>query len=397
MAGRRGNGEGSVTKRANGGYQGRLRYTDHTGASKRISVYGKTSQEVRDKLKEVRERLEEGAPARDAKDTVAAWMQRWRTTSLEASDRKPTTKHLYATLSEKHIEAGPVGVVRLDRLRPSDIEAMIVALRRKGLADSTVRSIYTVLRAGLDGAVRDGLLGKNPAASVPRPRVEREEAHALSPEDVAKVLDAARRSRYYVGVLAMATLGLRRGEAAALRWTDLDLTKCELKVTHTLSRVDGELLLTKPKTKRSRRRLPLSPALVTEFKAVKKRQAVERLRAGSEWAGHHEMVFTTEVGTMVDPRNLLRVVEHAAKTAGLSDVGAHTLRHSAATAWLEGAVHIKAVADLLGHSSISVTGDLYGHTTQEHAKDAVTALGMLLESSKGVNNGPTEAEKAPSA
>ena len=58
------------------------------------------------------------------------------------------------------------------------------------------------------------------------------------------------------------------------------------------------------------------------------------------------LVFSTELGGPVDPRNLLRVIEVAAKA------GVHTLRHSAAVAWLESGVHIKAVADLLGHSSI---------------------------------------------
>ena len=65
---------------------------------------------------------------------------------------------------------------------------------------------------------------------------------------------------------------------------------------------------------------------------------------------------------MVDPRNLLRTVETAARKAGIEDVGAHTMRYSAAVSWLESGVHIKAAADLLGHSSISITGDLYGHT-----------------------------------
>lgn len=124
---------------------------------------------------------------------------------------------------------------------------MIVSLRRTGLADSTVRSIYTVLRAGLDGAVRDGLIGKNVAASVRRPRVERNEAHALGPQDVSKLLNAARPRRYYIGVLAMATLGLRRGEVAALRWADVNLDKHELTVSHTLARVDGELILSMPR------------------------------------------------------------------------------------------------------------------------------------------------------
>lgn len=379
MAGRRGNREGSITKRPNGTYQGRVRYVDpHTGASKRVSVYGKTSAECRAKLKAVAERLDEGSPARDARDTVGAWMRRWRESSLAASDRKATTKHLYATLSRKHLETGDLADKRLDRLRPSDVESLVVHLRAKGLADSSVRSIYTVLRAGLDGAVRDGLLASNPCTKVPRPRVDRDEARVLTPREVSEVLAKARTSRYYVGVLVMAHTALRRGEVAALRWSDIDLTKRELTVAHTLARIDGELVLSKPKTKRSRRRVPITDDLVAELRATRKRQAEERLHAGSEWQGHDDMVLTTEFGTMVDPRNLLRVVEVAAKAAGYEGVGAHTLRHSAATAWLEAGVHIKAVADLLGHGSIAITGDLYGHTTPEQAKGAVDALAALL-------------------
>jgi integrase len=79
-------------------------------------------------------------------------------------------------------------------------------------------------------------------------------------------------------------------------------------------------------------------------------------------------VFTTDVGRPVNPRNLLRVIEVAARTAGVAGVGVHTLRHSAAVARLESGVHIKAVADLLGHSSIAITGDVYGHTSDDTAR-----------------------------
>lgn len=390
---RRGNHEGSITKRPNGTYQGRMRYTDpHTGSPKRISVYGKTSQEVRDKLQEVRDRLVVGAPARDAKDTVAQWLRVWCESSLEASDRKATTKQLYSATARKHLMARDIGEIRLDRLRPSHVEAMIVDLRRRGLADSTVRQVYVVLRAALDSAVRDGLIGKNPAASVQRPRVERHEAHVLTPSSVRDVLEHARTSRYYGVVLAIASCALRRGEACALAWKDVDLDNAELTVTHTLALIDGRLTLTTPKSKRSRRRIPMTPELVAELRAVRKRQKEERLRLGPDWGGHHEMVFTTEVGTLVSPRNILRVVEHAAKAAELEGVGAHTLRHSAATAWLEAGVHIKAVADLLGHGSIAVTGDLYGHTSQDQARNAVASLGMMLANPKGVNGGRTDDE-----
>jgi len=90
------------------------------------------------------------------------------------------------------------------------------------------------------------------------------------------------------------------------------------------------------------------------------------------------MVFATELGTMVDPRNLLRTVEVAAAKAGIEKVGAHTMRHSAAVAWRESGVHIKAAADLVGHSSISITGDVYGHTSDDTARAAVDGLGTGL-------------------
>jgi integrase len=102
-------------------------------------------------------------------------------------------------------------------------------------------------------------------------------------------------------------------------------------------------------------------------------QAAERLRAANQWQDSG-LVFTAEFGGPVDPRNVLRTIELAAAKAGVKDVGVHTLRHSAAVAWLEAGVHIKAVADLLGHSSISVTGDIYGHTSDATTRAAIDGL-----------------------
>jgi integrase len=349
-----------------------------TDKRRSVSVYGATAKECRDELKKVRERVENSKPAKDSTETVGAWLAKWRATSLAASDRKPTTKALYTALSRKHLESGSIGAKRMDKLKPSDIEALIVDLRARKLADSTVRQVYTVLRQALDVAVRDDLLASNPAAKVKRPAVARTEAHYLSAADVVRLLDAAKPLRYYVAVLVMSTTGLRRGEVAGLQWGDLNLAKGELRVRHTLSRVDGELVLTEPKTDRSRRGVPLHAGVVAALKGWRKQQVAERLAAGDQWAIDNNMVFATELGTKVDPRNLLRTVEIAAKKAKVENVGAHTMRHSAAVAWLESGVHIKAVADLLGHSSISVTGDLYGHTSDDTARAAVDGLGKAL-------------------
>ncbi|MCZ0732324.1 tyrosine-type recombinase/integrase [Mycolicibacterium iranicum] len=375
---KRANGEGNVRQRPNGRWEGRVSYVDQVTEKRRsVSVYGATAAECRRELKKVRQRLEDGQPAKDAPDTLASWLEQWRETSLAASDRKATTKSLYGALSRKHLEEGVIGAKRLDRLKPSDVEALIVKLRGDALSDSTVRGVYAVLRQALDVAVRDGLLASNPAAKVKRPAVAHREAKYLPAADVARLLDAARELRYYVAVLVMASTGLRRGEVAGLLWSDVDLSKSELTVKHTLSRVDSELVLTQPKTDRSRRRVPLHAGVVDELKAWRTQQLEERLAAGDLWTDTGA-VFATEFGTMVDPRNLLRTVELAAKKAGIEGVGAHTMRHSAAVAWLESGVHIKAAADLLGHSSIAITGDLYGHTSDDTARAAVDGLGTAL-------------------
>ena len=186
----------------------------------------------------------------------------------------------------------------------------------RALSDSTIRQTYTVLRAGLGPAVRDGLLARNPAAQVRRPGVERTEARHLDADAVTAVLRAEEPSRYH-------------------------------------------------------------PALVSMLRKRKAGQAAERLHAANQWQDSR-LVFTIELGRPVDPRNLLRVIEAAAKTAGIEGVGVHTLRHSAAVSWLESGVHIKAVADLLGHSSIAITGDVYGHTSDDSARAAVDGLAERL-------------------
>ena len=109
----------------------------------------------------------------------------------------------------------------------------------------------------------------------------------------------------------------------------MNLDEGWLKIRKTLGRVGTQLVFSEPKTDHSQRTVPLSPAVVAMLRKHRTERKAERLRAGDR-CKETGLVFTTEFGTPVDPRNFLRVIEDAAKAAGVNGVGVHTLRHSAA-------------------------------------------------------------------
>ena len=292
--------------------------------------------------------------------------------SARRSSRKESTKALYRNLAREHLSPAPFGATPLDKLRKTHIDGLVVALRKRSLSDSTVRQVYTVLRAILDDAKLDGLIADNPAARMARPRVARVEARHLSASEVAAILQAAEGFRYRPVLALIAATGLRRGEALALRWEHINFKDGALKVAATLSRVGDRLLITEPKSPRSTHSAAVTghrgaaqvPAGSPGRRAATRRQPVDRQRAGV----HHRVRHTGR------PAQRPTHIEQAAARAGIADVGVHTLRHSAAVAWLEAGVHIKAVADLLGHSSISITGDIYGHTSDATTRAAIDGL-----------------------
>lgn len=379
MSARRGNHEGSKPiQRKDGRWQVALRYIDAEGLAKRTTVTAGTQKEVRERAKEVRERLDKNQPPKDAKITVAVFTREWIESTLEVSERKESTKALYRALATKHIAGSKLGAVPMDRMTPRRVDAWLADLRRAGLSQSSRRSIYIVLRSILDTAVRDKVIAENPAAKATRPRVEHHEAAYLTPDQVRALLAASDTTRYRPLFEMMVNTGLRRGEALALTWDKVDEDEGVLRIDGTLARVAGELVVTPPKTARSRRVVSISATVQEVLRQLRQRQRVERLRAGSQW---HQtgFIFTTELGMPCDPRNALRALKVSAEKAGLpSAVGLHTLRHSAATAMLTNGVPLKVVSDVLGHSSIAITGDVYGHVAPEVATDALAKLGAAL-------------------
>ena len=145
---RRGNREGSnPVQRKDGRWQVAIRYTDDDGVSSRRTVTGKTPDDARERAKGVLRRLQEGLPARDTNETVASYAERWIETTLAASDRKPSTQSLYASLIRKHVAGSTLGRTPLAKVRKSHVDGWLAGLKRKGLAESTRRSsLHRALR-----------------------------------------------------------------------------------------------------------------------------------------------------------------------------------------------------------------------------------------------------------
>ena len=350
---------------------------DPTGPQRRRKVlYASSREAVAKKLREAQQRLMEGAAVEDSRTLVGPFLARWCVEGLAAANIKQTTSENYATITRTHLVPA-LGHLRLDRLAPSDIDRLLVSKRAQGLSDSTVRLIYTVLRRALDYAVRDGLVRRNVTHAIDRPRVTHREAAVLSPAQAQILLEAARGQRLYALYAVAMAAGLRRGEALALRWADVDLDAGTLRVGRTLSRTAAGLVFTEPKSVRSRRTVPLPTALLDELRAHRTRQVAERLAAGSVWQDHG-LVFPSLTGTPLDPRNALRAFTATARGAGLPQVGLHTLRHTCASLLLAQGVHPRVVMETLGHSGISITMDIYSHVMPQQQREAADRMQAAL-------------------
>lgn len=108
------------------------------------------------------------------------------------------------------------------------------------------------------------------------------------------------------------------------------------------------------------------------------RQNEERLALGAEWRDEFGLVFTTPLGTPVDPRNFSRLVGELCQKAGIGHWSPHELRHSCASLLLAQGVPLEVVSEVLGHSSIRVTKDVYGHLLAPARAHAATAMQQTL-------------------
>ena len=259
------------------------------------------------------------------------------------------------------------------------MQALLARKSASGLSAQSVRHVRTILRIALNQAIKWELVTRNAAALTIAPRLERKRFRCLSPDEARQLLDAAQGNRLEGVFSAALALGLRMGEILGLRWQgDVDLDGGTLRVNQAIYRIKGKgLVASEPKTERSRRTLFLPDTVLRALRAHRLRQLQERLAAGSRWQ-NSGLVFTSSIGTALEPRNLFRSFKAQLRKADLPDVRFHDLRRSAASLLLAQGVPMRAVMEVLGHSSISTTADIYSHVMPAMMRDVADKMDAIL-------------------
>ncbi|MDI6872070.1 MAG: site-specific integrase [Bacillota bacterium] len=392
MGHKRGNGEGTISRRKDGTWCSAISAGRNpvTGKPIRSFFYGRTRQEVADKLAKALSDARQGVFVKPTKVTVGQWLDTWLNEYARPHVRA-TTWGSYEYIIRCHLKPA-LGSIPLKDLRPEHLQRLYNQKLATGRVDGegqlssrTVRLIHITLHAALKQAVKEGLTVRNVSEATSPPRQQKREIRALSPQEQQDFLKTASADRLGVAFVLDLATGLRRGELLGLRWADVDFGAETVTVRQALVEVrtgnaqgpKTALVFQEPKSASGRRTIPLPSVLIPQLKAHKARQNEEKLLLG---AAYHDqgLVFATADGKPIHPRNFTRKFYQLASKAGISGTNLHALRHSFATRLLEANEHPKVVQELLGHSQISQTLDTYSHVSLNLKRSAADKLNQFL-------------------
>ena len=379
MAKKRANGEGNIRKRKDGRWEGRYTagYDEKTGKRLIKNVLGKTQAEVKEKLAKAVAEAETVDVRRADEYTLGTWLQTWY--ELYA---KPHLRFSMAEYYRRGIELHITPRIRdipLKKLTGRDLQWLYKDLqehgrlreaqngKQPGLSDSTIRGIHTMLHNALDRAVKERLIVRNPADDCVPPKIPKHEMKILPPEQIKSYLTAAdQRGVLPMFYLELAT-GLRKGEIAALLWSDYDAQTQTTHVTKQHLFYNGQGTVSPPKSSTSVRYVSIPE------------EAAKLLEQEHEKHPKNPYMFPSPVtGEMYHPDAIVKIHRKICKDIGLEHVRFHDLRHSFATTALQCGVDVKTVSTMLGHSSAGFTLNVYTHSTSRMQQEAARTVGNAM-------------------
>lgn len=397
---RRGRGEGSVTKRPDGSWQGQLSAgTNPDGTRRRVFVNAPTKYECLEELSKARNQLAQGTLITPESVTVEGYLVRWL--AAVKGSIKASTHESYERYINTHILPA-IGQIKLQKLDMLHVETMLSQMKRKTRAmpteklkckrwgergklqpiqesaHRTKKYARYILSKALDHAIKGNLIPRNVADLSAIPSAQSTKEMTIIDESGVKKLLAlmhVENPERYVRLYCLSVLtGMRQGEYLALQWADIDFKADPpiIRVRRTQTYSGGSVSLAVPKTKAGKRSIPLTQQAV-DILLEQKRQMLKEGHIGKQF------VFVDEAGEMLIRSGpvrscLLRLIAQA----GLPRMTPHDMRHTHATLLLRAGVNPKVAAERLGHSSVRILLETYSHVLPDTQADVISKLDRLL-------------------
>lgn len=388
---RRGHNEGSIHQRASDGRWVADLSLGYGVDGKRVRkrLYGATRAEVNRKLQQAMTSHRDGFTVQTRDQTIGQYLAHWLETAVQPSVR-PKTYVSYEQVCRVHLIPA-LGRHKLSKLNAQHVASYMSDKQAAGASGAAVNYHRSVLRIALNQAMRWDLVGRNVAALTQPRSHEAKQALPLSAKEADAFLTATRGERLEALYSVALSLGLRQGEALGLCWQDVDLDDGTLSVRYQLQVLKGVSKLVEPKTRKSRRTLPIPDVVLQSIKEHRRAQLAERLLAGSRWGGAGQpaadpraerepwdLVFCSTIGTPLDPSNVTKHYKQMLAKAKLDERRYHDLRHSCTSFLAARGVAQRVVMEILGHSQLSTTSQIYTHPDPDQLREATGRMSDLF-------------------
>lgn len=371
-----------LSQRSNGSYM--ARFTDRFG--KRRCHYSTNLKELKAWLNQELYEDKRHLNISDESILLNEWFEKWIAIHKYKTICLNTKRH-YIHVFRKHIS--PVlGMHKLIDINQLMIKDLINKLDANGYQYETKNKVKILLIDMYDKAIGDEFARKNPARGIKIEREECDEEHVrvLDKEEQQIFFECCKGTFYDNLFVVAVNTGLRPGELCALKWDDIDFEKNEISVTKTLvyQKLEGDEKKTfhfdPPKTKKSKRSVPINKAASVALKKQKLQSEVVKSKSSKFKDVPEEfqdLLFTTKYGTPINAVIYNDAIKKIIEEINLmrdplevyEDFSAHCFRHTFATRCFESGVQPKTVQKILGHATLKMTMDLYTHVLDDKKKE----------------------------
>lgn len=366
----RGRNEGTIFKKPNGTWMAQVSID-----GKRISHGGKSHAECHDWIRKMLDQIDQGLTFEGRNLALGEYLQEW--IKGKKNTLRIRTGFQYEKLIDLYIQPR-LGKMKLKDLNLRVINQFYESLVNKGIGISNIGYTHRVLHAALEQAVKNGIMGRNPAHGAIVPRLKHKEMQILNEQQVGQFLVSASNSKYKSLYHLAVTTGMRFSELRGLSWSDVDWIKGSIAVKRQIQDIHGEGPMSgAPKTNAGTRTVLLGETMLNELKSQNQKIEADKANADKNWQ-ENDLIFPSKVGTPFAVMSLSKDFSMVLQAANLPKIRFHDLRHTAASLMLNHGISALVVSKILGHSNPSITLSIYAHSTLDMQSTAANIMDEIV-------------------